>query len=176
MLQLAQSWEGHAEAVFHKTTMSEISNHVRSLQLCYIFGVLSRYICFSQIMVVVSPDLCEAGMNTACDGSRIQLTRVTSQAVRLKLPANWASKFIFSLSFTRYVHTRGANARRFVANIDLMALPEAQAVRPVTRIVAVWTADRRALTSLKAATQLKSTKLRKDSTKRGKSTLSGMAK
>lgn len=73
---------------------------------------------------VVVPVLCEAGVNTAYDGSRILAHRVTSQAVKLRLAANRAAKMHFSLSLALYSQTRPANVRRVVASIDLMALPE----------------------------------------------------
>ena len=103
--------------------------------------ILSRCICFPK-SGWVSPDLCEAGVNTACDGSRIPATRVTSQAVSSKLRGNRAAKFILSLSLARFRHARGANARKFVEISIKWRLPKAQAVRAVSRIVDVWTADR----------------------------------
>lgn len=73
---------------------------------------------------VVVPVSCEAGVDTAYDGPRILAPRVTSQAVKLRLAANRAAKMHFSLSVARYSQTRPAIARRVVASIDLMALPE----------------------------------------------------
>lgn len=92
---------------------------------------------------VVVPVLCEAGVDTAYDGSRILVPRVTSQAVKLRLAANREAKMHFSLSLARYSQTRPANERRVVLSIDLMALPEGAGVFDPHAVSTIeWIKDR----------------------------------
>lgn len=107
------------KAIFHAPQLSEISSY-GGVTLSEHFGDTS----VSPNHGVVVPVLCEAGVDTAYDGSRILSPRVTSQAVKLRLATNRPARLPFSRSFASYNQTRPANARRFVASIDLMALPE----------------------------------------------------
>lgn len=96
LLVVRQGLESRKKPTFHETTAREISSYGRSVELC----CTSEYFRDTSVSPKswwVSLDLCEAGVITACDGSRMPATGVTSQAVRLELRANRTAQ-----SFSRF--------------------------------------------------------------------------